>query len=352
MKKKIFVVIISLGVLILNSCNSNPVGPPIILEIQPGRRDYVWTEDTLKVPKGELAELSFLWGSGPDDIWAIASASSLSQLGIWHYVGNNWKNFIDNPTYTFAQTSIWGVASNDIWLGNGDGIIWRYDGKVWNNFTRLQVNRYQNFGIQRLWGISANEIYAVGVAYNSYFNEGQLGGIFMYDGTKWKQVELPKLYLNFFQLRKAKNGDFIIPAFKGSIDSTKLIVWNGKEFRVLFSDVGFSSFNVFNIGETTLFNIAKVVYSYENDGSYKKWKDFSSTDYYGPILCSRSEKDFFVGSWALQGINHYNGTDLKLIYSAPNTRIGGGLIFEKDVFFTLLDLNTNNTRILHGHLQN
>lgn len=351
MKKKIFVVIVSLAVLVLGSCKSSPVETPLIPEVQPGRRDYVWTEDTLKVPKGETTQQYLLWGTIPNDIWSVGGAS-LSQLGIWHYDGNTWNNFINNPTYTFNQTSLWGTASDDIWLGNGDGIIWHYDGKVWNNYTRLQVNRYQNFGIQRLWGISANEIYAVGVAYNSYFNEDQLGGIFRYDGTKWKQIELPKLYLNFFQLRKAKNGDFIIPAFKGSIDSTKLIVWNGKEFRVLFSDVGFSSFNVFNIGETTLFNIAKVVYSYENDGSYKRWKDFSSTDYYGPILCSRSEKDFFVGSWALQGINHYNGTDLKLIYSAPNTRIGGGLIFEKDVFFTLLDLNTNNTRILHGHLQN
>ena len=351
MNKKIFAVVISLVVLILSSCNSNPVDPPIIPEIQPGRRDYEWTEDTLKVANGEFAHLSSLCGGQPDDIWAVGPAS-LSQLGIWHFDGKSWKNFIDDPTYTFNQTSLWGISSSDIWLGNFDGIIWHYDGKVWDNYTRLQIKRYQNFGIHSLLGVSTTEIYAVGVAYNSYFNEDQLGGIFKYDGKQWEQIELPKLYLNFFQLRKAKNGDFVIPALKGSVDSTKLVVWNGKEFKVLFAEIGFASFNVFNIGETTLFNIGKIIYKYNDDGTYKLWKDFSGTDYYDKILCSRSEKDFFVGSWALQGINHYNGTDLKLIYSAPNTRVMAGLIFDKDVFFTLLDLKTNNTRILHGHLQN
>ncbi len=335
---------------ILISCENNPIQSPVIKEVEPGRCDYVWTEDTLKVPKGEFAHLSSMYGDQPDDIWAVGPAS-LSQLGIWHYDGKTWKNFIDDPTYTFSQSSLWGINSEDIWLGNGDGIIWRYDGKLWNNYTRLQVDRYQNFGIQRLWAVSPTEIYAVGVAYNSYFNEDQLGEIFRYDGSQWKQMDLPKMYLNFFQIRKARNGDFLIPALKGSVDSTKLLVWNGKKFRVLFSDIGFASFNVFNIGETTLFNIGKVVYKYEDDGTYTVWKDFSGTDYYDKILCSRSGKDFFVGSWVLQGINHYNGSDLQLIYTAPNTRVMTGLIFEKDVFFTLLDLKTNNTRILHGRLK-
>jgi len=69
------------------------------------------------------------------------------------------------------------------------------------------------------------------------------------------------------------------------------------------------------------------------------------------IIDARSEKDFFVGSWSLQGINHYDGTDLKLIYYAPNTRVMAGLIFEKDVFITLLDIKTSSTRVLHGRLK-
>ena len=348
MKKRIFVVVISLVVLVLDSCTNSPVEAPIIPEVQPGRRDYVWTEDTLKIPKGENSELGSIWGSNPLNIWAVGGAS-LSQLGIWHYDGTAWNNGTITPT--FNQHTLWGTSANDIWLGNLDGIMWHFNGSDWTYYTQLQVSRYKNFAIQSIWGVSSNEIYAVGTAYNSYFNEDPLGGIFKYNGKNWEQISLPKIFLNFFQLRKAKNNNFLISALKGSVDSTKLVVWNGKEFRVLFADVGFASFNVFNIGETTLFNIGKIIYKYNDDGTYELWKDFSGTDYYDKILCSRNEKDFFIGSWALQGINHYNGNDLKLVYFAPNTRVWTGVAFEKDVFFPLIDLSTSNTRIVHGRLR-
>jgi len=353
MKNNYFLVTILSIFVILSSCKEKEIIEPIIPlpeEIKPGRRDYVWKEYHLIIPPGENAFVSSLWGASPNDIWGVGP-SSLSQLGIWHFNGEKWNHFIDNPTYTYGQTAIWGTDSNNIWLGSGGGAIWRYDGKVWNYYTQLKVDRYQNFGIQQFWGVSKNEIYAVGTAYNSYFNEEQLGGIFRFNGTEWKQIELPKLHLFFFQFSRLKTGNFILTALKGSVDSTKLVEWNGKEFRELFSDNGFAPFNVFNIGDKIYFNIAKIIYRYDDNGKYTTWKDFTGTDYYGKILCSRSEKDFFVGSWSLQGINHYDGTDLKLIYYAPNTRVMAGLIFEKDVFITLLDIKTSSTRVLHGRLK-
>jgi len=335
------------------SCKDSNIVEPIIPppeEVKPGRRDYEWKEYNLTVPPGENAFVSSLWGASPNDIWGVGP-SSLSQLGIWHFNGEKWNHFIDNPTYTFNQTSLLGFTSRDVWMGNFDGIIWHYDGNVWNYYTQLKVPRYQSFGIQQIWGVSKTEIYAVGTAYNSYFNEEQLGGIFRFNGSEWKQIELPKLHLFFFQFGRSNNGDIILTALKGSVDSTKLLVWNGKEFHELFSDYGFAPFNIFSIGNKVFFNIAWKIYRYEDDGKYTVWKDFTGTDYYGKVLCSRSEKDLFVGSWSLQGINHYDGTDLKLIYHAPNTRVMSGLIFEKDVFITLIDSKTSSTRVVHGQLK-
>ncbi|MCL4548221.1 MAG: hypothetical protein M1495_06605 [Bacteroidetes bacterium] len=347
MKRKIFVVVLSLMVLVLGSCKSSTVEAPIIPEVQPGRRDYAWGEDTLHFPQNERLGLGSIWGSSPIDIWA-AGDGSLSQLGIWHFDGMSWQYGTSTPT--FNQSSLWGTASNNIWMGNYDGYIWHYDGSSWQLFTKLEVARYKNFGIQRIWGKSANEVYAVGTAYNSYFNEENIGGVFRYNGKEWRKIDMPAMKLNFLDLRIANNGDMIIPAWEGAVTATKLVAWNGKEFKEMFSQSGTASFNVFNIDDKTFFNIGKIIYSYEGDGTYRVWKDFSGTDYYNKVLCSRNEKDFFVGSWALQGINHYNGTDLKLIYSAPNTRVIDGIIFEKDVLFILLDTKTYNTRILHGHL--
>ncbi|MCL6099604.1 MAG: hypothetical protein M1391_13625 [Bacteroidetes bacterium] len=348
MKKKIFVVVISLVVLVLSSCNSNLVDPPIIPEIQPGRRDYEWTEYKLLAQPNETIMLSSIWGATPNDVWAVGPAS-LSQYGIWHFDGTTWKN--GNSTPTFAQFSLWGSTADDIWMANTDGILWHNNGTEWVYNTRLQVNRYQNFAINMLWGISSNEIYAAGYAYNSYFNEAPIGGIFKFDGNSWKQIPLPKVYLNFTSIRKAKNGDFLLRVWDDSTSETKIMVWNGKEFRQLFSRKGIASIGVFNINDKTLFNIDQVVYSYEDDGTYKVWEDFTGTDYYSLILCSRNEKDFFVSSKYFNGIEHYNGIDLQLIYPT-DLMIRSGFVLERDVFFILLDNKNRQTIMLHGHLKN
>ena len=49
---------------VATDCKHNPVGPEII---QPGRRDYTWTFDTLHLQQGYLETI---WGSSPTDIWA------------------------------------------------------------------------------------------------------------------------------------------------------------------------------------------------------------------------------------------------------------------------------------------
>ena len=49
---------------VATDCKHNPVGPEII---QPGRRDYTWTFDTLHLQQGYLQSI---WGSSPTDIWA------------------------------------------------------------------------------------------------------------------------------------------------------------------------------------------------------------------------------------------------------------------------------------------
>jgi hypothetical protein len=347
MKKNIFLILLLTAQVIFISCKDNPVETKINTELQPGRRDYVWDEVTLEIPQGEYCYINSMWGNSPTNIWAVGIATSC-QNGIWHYDGHVWRSGSNVPIC--AQSAVWGTDSTNIWLANSGGILWHYNGNGWTNTTQLQVKRYEDFGVQQFYGISANEIYAIGTAYASYFNEEQLGGIFKYDGESWKQIDMPILHLNFFQARKASNGNFIMAAVKGSVDSTMIITWNGKEAKELISAVGFSDINVFNIGDKTLFNFGKKIYIYEN-GTYSVWKDFSGTDYYGKVLCSRSEKDFFVGSFDLKGVYHYNGSDLELIYSAPNTRVLAGLIFEKDVFITMVDQATNKTRILHGRLK-
>ena len=94
--------------------------------------------------------------------------------------------------------------------------------------------------------------------------------------------------------------------------------------------------------------VGEKLYKYKN-GSIDIFKDFSKQNNAGGIL-GRSEKDFFTINW--DGIGHYNGTDLITIYEKWNDDWfpGGGIVFEKDVFFIWDD--SYNTFIVHGKLMN
>lgn len=76
----------------------NLVGPA---EDKPGRRDYIWSVDTIKV----YSRVNDMWGSAPDDIWAINDGSPASNR-ICHFDGYNWR--VDESFSPYAPCSIWG----------------------------------------------------------------------------------------------------------------------------------------------------------------------------------------------------------------------------------------------------
>ena len=88
----------------LFSCNSNPVTPS---EVHPGRRDYVWTADTLP----NYSYMGKLWGSSPSDVWAIGAAGSYSNT-IYHFDGNKWST--DGIHRFISPHSIFGFAKNNV----------------------------------------------------------------------------------------------------------------------------------------------------------------------------------------------------------------------------------------------
>jgi hypothetical protein len=63
----------------------------------------------------------------------------------------------------------------------------------------------------------------------------------------------------------------------------------------------------------------------------------------------RTEKDIFL--IMAYGIAHYNGVDIKYLYKNFNKiHILDALIFEKEVFFLVVDPTINGNLIIHGEL--
>ena len=69
MNKILFLIAVAALILISN-CSDNPVNGDD--NIAPGRRDYVWTVDTLD---GLISPRFRIWGSSPDDVWATTESS-------------------------------------------------------------------------------------------------------------------------------------------------------------------------------------------------------------------------------------------------------------------------------------
>src|SRR3972149_5814885 len=157
MKMNQMLFLIFVLIIILNTVHCDTTEPPVD-NLQPGRRDYVWTVDTLNIPFNVLER-------------------------------------------------IWGFSANDIWIG-GANTFWHYDGNYWKEHTYFTIPGYTYCGIEDVWGDNPNNIYAVGYAEN---NEGFSGLVMHYDGTNWTQSNFPMLErYNFDRIRKGENTNYYI----------------------------------------------------------------------------------------------------------------------------------------------
>jgi hypothetical protein len=60
-----------------------------------------------------------VWGSGPNDVWAVANDAS--DRGIFHWDGHSGSS---NPTTIGGQlTGVWGSGANDVWIVGLGGMI-------------------------------------------------------------------------------------------------------------------------------------------------------------------------------------------------------------------------------------
>ena len=100
-----------------------------------------------------------------------------------HYDGNGsgqWAYFntagLEGTNY--ALHTIWGISSQDIFVGAGGAIILHYDGSKWEKFNISGIGTGSSAVITGFWGSSPRDVYAV-----------TLGGkVLHYDGTAWSVI--------------------------------------------------------------------------------------------------------------------------------------------------------------------
>src|SRR5690606_29010 len=110
--------------LILQLSCSSPTDPND--NLQPGRRDYVWTVDTLAAPSGNIFYLWQIWGYNTANIWVAGQGDT--PYNLWFLDGMTWKPYSQIVNGSFG--SVFGFSESDIWV-TGVNTIYKFNGTVW-----------------------------------------------------------------------------------------------------------------------------------------------------------------------------------------------------------------------------
>jgi|GEM_PF-1283701 len=320
-----------------------------ITEPESGRRDYTWKVDTLNAPYSNSSYDAVIWGSSASDVWLIyydmvySEGAGYYKNSIWHYDGASWKT--SSIGFTEYPLSMWGTASNNIWLTGSSNEIWHYDGNNWErNFIVDIPGGYDRVELTRVWGRSENDVWVVGYFHGSNIDFKSV--ILHYSKGKWQIMNTPEIKTMFYGIcRQESTGTYYITSYNvenGDIIN-RIFTYDGKNtIKELFHN----EYGLHYMNGEVYFEKDKKFYKYKHN-RLELFRNLSGTAYVSGMI-GRNENDFFCTSTGTSNLLHYDGNSVETVYQGAFFPIHG-IVFEKDVFFAMY--GSNKTLILHGELK-
>jgi hypothetical protein len=343
MKTKMIIIhLTTLLMLFVLSCDKNITGPE---ELIPGRRDYVWSVDTLFLPFNSFTDIT---GTSPTDVWVCGPGGDLDKT-LFHFDGLSWKSdFISRP---FAPKSISSLRYNNVWSGGRQGMIWKFNGTQWAQVHKHNINGNDDITFECINAISESKIF-VGGQY--FINPDYFGIILRYDGATWVRLTIPQIRTAFADIKESDNDKIYLwgvtnEQFAESryqfyeLEENNLSeIYNGSQNTN--SEYG----SLLQLGNKTHFIIGYDFFSYDGN-AFSKIGKLSDDPKFLNVGWGRNEKDIFIGM--RDGVAHYNGENTVYLYQSPaNIFVRKGIVFDSEVFFIGRDSNGNNLMI-HGKLK-
>jgi len=337
--------------LVGGACQQHPTTPE---PREPGRRDYVWTVDTLAA---EMNYIRDVWGATPADVWAVGPAGTYRNR-LWHSDGTAWTAYTQEEIWCGGKT-LHGFSADNIWMGGQAGWfsegagIWHYDGVTWEEQAVYNVEGAYSVHIWSIHGRTPDDIYACGMF--SYVQEPRnstyRGFILHYDGNTWEEVYRATWESQFLEVLQAENRVYIDALEHW--DTNTFYELQGSRLDTVHSRRGRNG--VMNlIDEAVYFTMRHGVYRNKN-GTFQRIRAFDMANF-GYQVYGRHPTDLFLRM--LDGVAHYNGTDTQQLYTYPDQAeariINEPLILERDIFFILNDHTLGprySNMIRHGTLK-
>lgn len=330
-----------LVVILILSCNESGTDP--IDNTEPGRRDYVWTIDTISTPALWVSYVK-IWGASPDDVWVVGAGSFADQT-ILRYNGENWDIYNNGKSY--YCNSLLGFASDDIWIGSHDGKIYHYDGNEISLFQTVENSEGKKFLFQDLWGSQPNNIIAVG----SY--RGVQGVITTFNGAEWQIKYETDFECQFGEVDMAlrSNPEYFIYVSLPE-DSGGVYTYHNNELNII--KIGykndFTSPIVNILDEKAYICWEGKMYRYIN-GEFELFLDLSYIDNFTPRVWGRNENDFFFTLG--KNLYHYNGENVQVLLTTEENDIldiRDACLFDDEVFLLILNYKNSYRYVFRGKL--
>ncbi len=342
-----FLLTFSIMFLLSLSCKkSNPITESEDTEnFPPGRRDYQWTVDTIRI---QFAQLNFLWGSSPTDEWGVTDGGG-SNTTIWHYDGIKWQT--DRIPRAIFPWCIYGFSNDDIWIAGDDGNIWHFDAAGWqSNFAFTKPGWRVTF--LDIWGETPENLWVCGDADSGNIRKGIL---LKKENNGWIEKPIQADSIAFITIRrglKSSGSYFLVGVKEPSTGGTNcvLLSHDGETKTQFIYEAPFTKEQWTSVAEYNkklYFTFGSTIQKYRG-GRFIKFLDITEPNFF-PKIFIRHENDIFLSM--SDGIAHFNGNDVQYIYRFSGKKyINSISIFEKDIFILLNDFDEFTSLIIHGKL--
>lgn len=232
------------------------------------------------LPQGNM--LRAVWGSGPNDVFAVGAAGT-----ILHFDGSQWS--IMNSGTTEWLGGVWGSSSSDVFVVGDCGVL-HYDGDVWHT-----MDSGISYRLNGVWGSSESDVFVV----------GQGGTIYHYDGNMWTEMEsgITLTYNLNGVWGTSPNNVF---AVSNHWDSDGIILhYNGQYWSQMKSVTDRYLYGVWGSGPNDIFVVGSYGTIMRYDGSRWSMMDSGTTNALRSVWGSGPNDVFAVGE--LGTIRHYDG---------------------------------------------
>jgi hypothetical protein len=332
MRLRILILLATLSVALALSCDQRPADPvlPTI--------DVHWTP-VLQLTRE--APISWLWASGPDNIYA---GQSLGGTRLLRYDGTAWSPVPLNIDNEYGRPVIWGSSANDVYVASER--LHHFDGNSWS---------VELVDAQWVSGVSQNKVFAASYTKVFEFNGatwdtlGTISGSYgmdaapdgslfvseydsvsIWDGAVWTKTSIPGSCPSAL-LAFAKDSALVVQRCPFQV-----LRWDGASWTPQLSP-SFAISGLAGTSETDVYAAGREGHVIHFDGV--SWDELPSIGNYDLNAVALSGPNVVVAGEAMK-IASWNGTDWTVLHQPVPRRVTTGVFAESTTHLMMDDGST------------